>query len=320
MKARQRTGAELEKRVAAVRGFNRFYTQLIGALEERLLSSPFSLAQARVVYELAQRDRPTAAALAGELGLDPGYLSRILRSLRKRRVVARVASRTDGRSAHLSLTARGRSEFRKLNARSHGQIRALLATVGSDEQRRLAGAMSEIVAILQPQRPGERQPRAYRLRAPEPGDMGWVVETHGRLYAEEYGWDRRFEGLVAEIVAEFVERFDPSAERCWIAERDGRRAGCVFLVRKSKTVAKLRLLIVEPHARGVGIGTQLVDECIAFARSAGYRKIVLWTNSVLEAARAIYLKAGFRLVAREAHHSFGRDLIGETWELRLGSA
>ena len=305
---------DVKRRVDAVRSFNRFYTKQIGVLHEGLLGSPYSLTEVRVLYELAHREQPTAAELGKELGLDAGYLSRILRGFEKRGLVARVRSRTDGRQSLLSLTADGKKAFAPLNARSHDEVAGMLGRLSAAEQDRLIGAMRAIEMLL-----GARlEPKVpYLLRPHQPGDMGWIIHRHGALYAQEYGWDETFEALVAEIAAKFIQSFDPKRERCWIAEREGEIVGSVFLVRRSKTVGKLRLMYVEPKARGLGIGSRLVEECIRFARQAGYRKMVLWTNSVLAAARHIYEKAGFRLVHEEPHHSFGHDLVGETWELKL---
>jgi DNA-binding MarR family transcriptional regulator/N-acetylglutamate synthase-like GNAT family acetyltransferase len=311
------TAAALAERVAAVRQFNRFYTQKIGVLNEELLRSRFSLTEARVLYELAHRRQPTAAALCKDLGLDPGYLSRILRAFVRCGLVDRTTSDADGRQQLLSLTAKGRAAFAPLDRRSRREIGALLSGLTSGEQGRLVGAMHTVEALLGP--PSSHKP-PYRLRPHRPGDMGWVVHRHGALYAEEYGWDERFEALVAEIVAEFVANFDPKMERCWIAERDGDIVGSVFLVKKSNTVAKLRLLLVEPTARGLGLGGRLVQECLEFARHAGYRRVTLWTNDILHAARHIYERAGFKRVHSEPHHSFGHDLVGETWELKLRPA
>jgi DNA-binding MarR family transcriptional regulator/N-acetylglutamate synthase-like GNAT family acetyltransferase len=305
---------EFDQLVDAMRRFNRFYTKQIGVLHEGLLGSRFSLTEVRVLYELAHREMPTATALAKELDLDPGYLSRILRRFETRRLVGKRASTTDGRQSLLSLTPRGRKIFAPLNARSHREVAAMLGPLSATEQRQILSAMATIERLL-----GDRPaPQAsYLLRPHQPGDMGWIIHRHGALYAQEYGWDERFEALVAEIAAHFIQHLDPKCERCWIAERDGAIVGSVFLVKKSKTVAQLRLLLVEPMARGLGIGSRLVNECIRFARQAGYRKIVLWTNSVLHAARHIYEETGFRLVHQEPHRSFGHDLIGETWELKL---
>jgi DNA-binding MarR family transcriptional regulator/GNAT superfamily N-acetyltransferase len=305
---------DFDRRVATVRGFNRFYTTRIGVLHEGLLQSRFSLTEARVLYELAHRESPTATLLGKELGLDAGYLSRILRGFTQHGLVARKSSSADGRQTFLSLTRKGRKAFGTLDARSRDEIAAMLRGLPAADHRRLIDAMRTIEDVLG----GRSEPKApYLIRPPEPGDMGWVVHRHGALYAQEYGWDEQFEALVATIVAKFVQRDDPKRERCWIAERDGKPVGSVFLVRHSTTVAQLRLLLVEPTARGLGIGARLVSECVRFARRVGYRKITLWTNSVLVAARRIYEKAGFRLVARERHRSFGHALVGETWELKL---
>jgi DNA-binding MarR family transcriptional regulator/N-acetylglutamate synthase-like GNAT family acetyltransferase len=308
------TKNELDRHVEVVRRFNRFYTRRIGVLQEGHLESPFSLTEGRVLYELAHRDQPTATELGEELHLDAGYLSRILRRFEKGGLVRRTPSKADGRQSLLRLTRRGRAAFAKLNARAHDDMRAMLGDLPATRQRRLVEAMRSIESLLGG--PAEAAP-PYRLRSHRPGDMGWVVHRHGVLYFQEYGWDERFEALVADVVAKFIKHFDPQRERCWIAERDGEIVGSVFLVAHSKTVAKLRLLLVEPSARGVGLGHRLVDECVRFAREAGYRKITLWTNSVLHAARRIYEKAGFTLVHAEPHQSFGHDLVGETWELQL---
>jgi len=309
-----------EARVAAVRRFNRFYTRLIGALDEGHLHSPFSLAEVRIMYELAHRDAPTPTELSRELRLDAGYLSRILRGFEQRGFVERVPSPTDGRQFHVRLTRTGRSSFAGLNARAADDVARLLTPLSDAGQRRLVDAMRTLEEVL-----GARDARPasgavpYLLRPHRPGDMGWVVHRHGVLYAEEYGWDERFEALVAEIVAHFIARFDAARERCWIAERDGENVGSVFLVRHPERdgVARLRLLLVEPSARGLGIGHRLVDECVRFGRQARYHTITLWTNSVLAAARRIYEQAGFALVREEPHRSFGHDLVGQTWELSL---
>jgi DNA-binding MarR family transcriptional regulator/GNAT superfamily N-acetyltransferase len=302
------------ERVAAVRRFNRFYTRRIGVLQEGLLDSAFSLAEVRVLFELAHRAGPTASDLAAELSLDPGYLSRILQRFIRAGLVARRRAAADARVHELALTARGRAAFGPLDRRSQREVAAMLTPLPDDAQARLVGAMTTIASLLGTA-PTTRS--ACVLRAHRPGDMGWVVERHGALYAQEYGWDERFEGLVAEIVAQFIRSFEPRYERCWIAERDGQRVGSVFVVRKSATVAKLRLLLVDPAARGTGLGRQLVDECIAFAARAGYRTLTLWTQSNLTAARRIYEMAGFRLLAEDPHTSFGHDLVGETWSLAL---
>jgi len=305
---------ELLQRVEAVRRFNRFYTKQIGVLHERLLRSPFSLTEARLIYELAHHEQTSASGLVKELGLDGGYVSRVLRGFEKRGLLARQPSETDARMSLLQLTGKGRNAFATIDARTRRQIEAFLKGLSTAGQTRLVEAMNTIAELLGAQ----AEPKVpYLLRPHRPGDMGWVVHRHGVLYAEEYGWDEGFEALVAGIVSHFIQRYDPKRERCWIAEREGEIVGSVFLVKKSKTTAKLRLLLVEPEARGLGIGTRLVQECSRFARQAGYRKIMLWTNSVLHAARRIYQGAGYRLVREEPHHSFGHDLIGETWELKL---
>jgi DNA-binding MarR family transcriptional regulator/N-acetylglutamate synthase-like GNAT family acetyltransferase len=318
--------SDAERRISDIRRFNRFYTQKIGVLQEGLLDSKYSLAQVRVLYELAhwreEADRedttlsPSASRLAARLGLDEGYLSRLLRGFEKQRLIVRKPSPDDGREHILSLTPRGRKAFAPLDLRSRQQVAAMLAPLSGPESSRLASAMTTIEQVLGP-RPAKLRTTAYMLRSLRPGDIGWVTHRHGVLYAEEYGYDEHFEALVAKIAAHFVQAFDVERERCWIAERSGEILGCVFLVSKSPTVAKLRLLLVEPDARGLGLGARLVDECIAFAREAGYRKMVLWTQSELLAARRIYEQRGFRRVAEEPHHSFGRDLVAETWELRL---
>jgi DNA-binding MarR family transcriptional regulator/N-acetylglutamate synthase-like GNAT family acetyltransferase len=308
------TPPNLDRRVEAVRRFNRFYTRQIGVLREGFLGSPFPLTQARVIYELAHHEETTATELCRELGLDAGYLSRILRGFQRHGLIQKKSSETDGRRNLLWLTDRGQKAFAQLNANSHAEIEATLNALSEEEQDRLMDAMHTVEALLGAE---AEQKAPYLLRVHQPGDIGWVVHRHGVLYAQEYGWDEQFEALVADIVARFVKQFDPKRERCWIAEKDGENVGSVFLVRKSNTVAQLRLLLVEPKARGLGIGKRLVDECERFARQVGYRKIVLWTNSVLDAARHIYEQAGYELVDEEPHHSFGHDLVGQTFELKL---
>ena len=305
----------IETRVAAARRFNRFYTRRIGVLGEGLLASPYPLAEVRVLYELSHRERPIATDVAEELGLDAGYLSRILRAFVARGWLTRQSSPADARRRHLALTRKGRRTFATLDARSRKEMRGMLAPLALPDQGRLVAAMRTIQELLEGT--ATRRARPVVLRPPRPGDLGWVVYRHGRLYAEEYGWDERFEALVAGIVSDFVARFDSRRERCWIAESDGERVGTVFLVRKSARVAKLRLLLVEPSARGAGIGRRLVEECVRFAREAGYRRITLWTQKNLGAARRLYAQAGFRLIASKPHASFGRALVAETWELDL---
>lgn len=303
-----------DQRVAAVRRFNRLYTRQIGVLQEHLLHTPFSLAEARVIYELANQEQTTATQLGAELGLDAGYLSRMLQGFQKCGLISKQSSPSDGRQMMLTLTDRGQEAFAQLNARSRDEISAMLGKLPAPDQGRLVESMHTIERLLGAH-PEHKVP--YLLRPHQPGDMGWVVQRHGILYSQEYGWNEQFEALVAEIVAQFIQRFDPVRERCWMAEQDGENVGCVFLVRKSKNVAQLRLLLVEPKVRGLRLGTRLVDECIRFARQAGYKKMILWTNDVLHAARRIYEKAGFRLVDEERHHSFGHDLVGQTWQLTL---
>lgn len=305
---------EFDRRVDVVRRFSRFYTRRIGVLREHLHDSGLTLPEARIVYELAQRDRVTASELAGELSLDAGYLSRLLRGLGHRKLVARRRLDADARQHALSLTGSGRAAFATIDERSRGAIAAMLAKLSTPAQRRLVGALESARKLLDAE---SEQPDPYLLRAHRSGDIGWVVHRHGALYAEEYGWDETFEALVAQITADFVRNFKPAHERCWIAERDGSIVGSIFLVAKSTAVAQLRLLYVEPEARGLGIGRRLVDECLRFARGAGYAKVTLWTNDVLVSARRIYEAAGFRLVGEEAHRSFGRDLIGQNWELEF---
>jgi DNA-binding MarR family transcriptional regulator/GNAT superfamily N-acetyltransferase len=304
----------LGERVEAMRRFNRFYTRKIGVLQERLLASPFSLAEARVIYELARTKSPTASAIAGELGLDAGYLSRILRDLETRGLVARAPAEGDARQRLLALTAAGRDAFAALDQGSREEMGAMLSALSPADQRRVVALMTSIESLVGGAAGGSA---GYVLRPHRPGDMGWVVGCHGRVYADEYGWDGTFEAFVAEIVARFIRDHDPARERCWIAERDGEPVGSVFVVKQSKTVAQLRMLVVDPKGRGLGIGARLVGECIDFARRSGYRKLALWTQSILHPARAIYRRAGFRLLREEPHRSFGQDLVGEYWELVL---
>lgn len=305
---------DLDQRIHAVRRFNRFYTRQIGLLREGLSGSPFPLTEARVLYELAHRERPTATELHRDLGLDAGYLSRILQGFERRDLLQKERSTADGRQSHLTLTARGRKAFAPLNTRSQEEVGGMLGGLSAIDQARVVEAMRTIEMLLG----GHAEAKApYLLRHNHAGDMGAVIHLHGKLYAQEYGWDQTFEALVAHIAAKFIERYDARRERCWIAEVDGEVVGSVLLVKRSQTVGQLRLMIVDPRARGLGIGARLVSECIRFARQAGYRKITLWTNSVLLAARHLYAKAGFRLVKKEKHRSFGQDLVGETWELTL---
>lgn len=303
----------LEHRIRVVRGFGRFYTNVLGLLSDGLLDTPYSLPEARVIFELAQAERIELSHLRETLDLDAGYLSRLVGGLEQKRLLQRERSASDARRQVLSLTSAGRDAFALLDRRSADQVRALLSSLTEDAQARLVAAMRQIQAILVPR----ERPRAVVLRAPRSGDFGWVVERHGRLYADEYGWDETFESLVARIVADYVEHAEPRRQSAWIAEVDGERVGCVFCTQKTADVAQLRLLLVEPAARGLGIGARLADECLAFARRCGYQQIMLWTNDVLHAARKIYENAGFRLVESSPHHSFGHDLVGQNWELDL---
>jgi DNA-binding MarR family transcriptional regulator/GNAT superfamily N-acetyltransferase len=303
-----------EQAVAAVRAFNRFYTRKLGVLDQQLLKSPFSLSEARVLYELAHRQDLSAKEIGAELGLDAGYLSRIVQNFDEAGLISRDPLPSDRRQYRLALTAKGRQAFAKLERSTNTDVAALLEGLPPGGKARLTGAMAEIERLL-----GESggSPAPAILREPRPGDMGWVVQSHGALYAREYGFDSSFEGLVAEIAAKFLASFDASRERCWIADIDGAQVGSVFLVRHTDDIAKLRLLLVDPAGRGQGLGHRLVGECVTFARACGYRRITLWTQSILMAARKIYQDAGFKLVATEPHRSFGQDLIGETWELEL---
>ena len=302
-------------RIEAVRRFNRYYTRRIGVLQPDYLGSPFPLPQARVLYELGQRGECTASELGADLDLDLGYLSRLLQGLRRQGLVQGEASKQDARRVHLSLTAKGRRAYQQLDARSREDVAGMLGTLAAPEQARLVDALQAAEKVLE--KKSSANEKSVTLRTHRPGDMGWVVQAHGRLYFEEYGWDERFEALVAGIASAFVKNFDEERERCWIAEMDGEPVGSVFVVKNSKTVAKLRLLIVEPRARDRGLGRRLVEECIGFARAKGYRKLVLWTQSNLAAARKIYAKTGFKRVKRQPHQEFGVRLVGEYWELKL---
>jgi Transcriptional regulators len=303
-----------EERIGAVRQFNRFFTRQIGVLREGLLHSPYPLTEARILFELRHSDQETASKLGRELGLDAGYLSRILARLEQQELLKKVRSENDGRQFLLSLTDKGREASLLLDQRSREEVSEMLDDLSSEDQQRLLKSMKTIESLLTN---GLKFSEPFVLRPHEPGDMGWVTHRHGVLYAQEYGWDEHFEALVAQIVADFITHYNSDRERCWIAEMDGEIVGSVFVVQESDTVAKLRLLLVEPKARGLGLGTRLVEECIRFARRRGYQKLVLWTNRNLIEAHHIYKKAGFKLIAEEAHHSFGHDLVGETWELPL---
>jgi DNA-binding MarR family transcriptional regulator/GNAT superfamily N-acetyltransferase len=301
-----------EEQIDAVRAFNRDYTRRIGLLDEGLLDSRYSLTEVRVMYEIAHRPGVLAAELADALGLDRGYLSRILKGFEARRLLARSAAPEDARRQHLRLTAAGRRVFAPLERRSQQQVRGMLAALDGARRQGLLEAMGTIRGAFTPAQAAQVQLRTHR-----PGDMGWVVERHGALYFREYGWNEQFEAVVAGITADFIRKLDPARERCWIAEVEGRRLGCVFLVAGDAGGAKLRLLLVEPQARGLGLGRTLIAECLKFARAAGYRRVRLWTQENLAAARHLYQQAGFKRIAREPHTSFGHDLIGETWQLEL---
>jgi DNA-binding MarR family transcriptional regulator/GNAT superfamily N-acetyltransferase len=306
--------------IASIRHFNRFYTRVIGTLDEGLLQSPHSLTESRVLYELATRQHPTASEIAADLGVDMGYLSRILRTFEAKKLLSRQASASDARQSLLSLTATGRRQFRSLDQSANEQVRKMIHPLPIDQQTRLLASMASIESLLATNT--KEPPQPFILRPHRPGDIGWVVERHGALYAQEYGWDQRFEALVARIAADFIDNFDPKRERCWIADRNGERLGCVFLVRdaespKSYKTARLRLLLVEPSARGLGLGRTLVRQCTEFARSAGYRRIVLWTNSVLDTARRIYQDEGYKLLSEKPYSNFGKELVTQDWELKL---
>jgi DNA-binding MarR family transcriptional regulator/predicted GNAT family acetyltransferase len=308
-----------DAQVAAVRQFTRYYTAVLGLLREGLLDTPYSMTEARIIFELARQPETEVTSLRGRLDLDAGYLSRILARFAGDGLVTRTRSAADARRQVISLTSRGTEVFARLDALSNDQIRGLLAPLSPGQRRDLTAAMARVQEIAGP-RPG--RPAAVVLRPPEPGDLGWVVQANGALYAAQYGWDASYEALVARVVADYAERTQqpgpgPRREAGWIAEVEGERAGCVFCMRKSDTVAQLRLLLVEPRARGLGVGGRLVDECVSFARRAGYEQMVLWTNDVLHAARRIYQRAGFELFASNPHHSFGHDLVGEDWRLTL---
>jgi DNA-binding MarR family transcriptional regulator/GNAT superfamily N-acetyltransferase len=300
-------------RVASVRAFNRFYTGRIGVLGEGLLRTPHSLTEARVLYELGQREAIDVADLRRELAIDAGYLSRLLARLEEQALVTRERSSSDARRQRVGLTDEGAAAAAELDRRSADEIATLLAGLGEEDERRLVAAMGVIREVLDDAPP----PHAFVLRPPGPGDYGWIVHRHGVRYAEEYDWDETMEALVARIVADYVERADHRREAAWIAEIDGEPVGCVLCVGKTDAVAQLRLLLVEPRARGRGIGARLIDECLRFARRAGYEEITLWTNDVLHDARRLYERAGFELVESGPHHSFGHDLVEQTWSRRL---
>ncbi|GLH80577.1 GNAT family N-acetyltransferase [Bradyrhizobium sp. SSBR45G] len=300
--------------VAAVRAFNRFYTRKLGALDQHLLDSPFSLAEARVLYELAHRDAVSAKEIGGLLGIDAGYLSRIVQNFDEKGLISRTPLPSDRRQQQLSLTAKGRQAYARLDRSSQKEIAAMLAPLAAPVRERLVGAMNAIETALEP-KPSERSP--VLLRSHRPGDIGWIISRHGAVYAEEYGWDISFEALVAEIGAQFIRNYDAAREHCWIAELGGEPVGSIFLVKGSDDVGKLRLLLVEKKARGMGVGRALTEQCIRFAREKNYKTVELWTQSILTAARDIYARAGFRKIAEQPHASFGVQLTGETWRLDL---
>jgi len=306
--------AALAKRVEAIRGFNRFYTKRIGVLSRGLLHSPYSLTEARILYELAQRPEATAADIGKDLELDAGYLSRTVQGLVNAGLIEKRRSDKDGRQSLLRLTEAGKEVFAMLDQRSHQKFHDVLRDMPEPDQERLIACLNTVEGLLNG---GSKPSEPYLLRPHQPGDMGWVIHSHGAFYAQAFGWDDTFEALVAKIAADFLNNFNPKRERCWIAERDGTNIGSVFLVRQSDTVAKLRLLFVDPSTRGLGIGARLVRECENFARRVGYRTITLWTNSILHSARQIYEAAGYEMVDEEPHNSFGRDLVGQTWQLDL---
>ena len=307
-------GAISQEQIRAVRRFNRFFTRQIGVLREGLLHSPYSLTEARIIFELANRSNLTASDLCNELGLDAGYLSRILNKLEQQNLIEKTRSDDDGRQRLISLTSEGQKAFSLLNNRSSEEVSEMLSELSESNRVRLVDAMHTIEGILDH---GFKYAEPFYLRHHEAGDMGWVIHQHGLLYNQEYGWDESFEALVAQICADFINNYDPKKERCWIAEMEGERVGSIFCVKASEDVAKLRLLLVVPKARGLGLGTRLVKECIRFARRSGYKKLTLWTNDNLIEARKIYEKNGFQLVEEERHHSFGHDLGGQNWDLML---
>jgi DNA-binding MarR family transcriptional regulator/N-acetylglutamate synthase-like GNAT family acetyltransferase len=308
--------SSIDDRIVKIRRFNRFYTRQIGVIDGRYLATQFSLTEARVIYEIANTTDPSATMIKEITGLDAGYLSRIIQRLHRDGLVDKQITPHDGRQSILQLTDKGKTAFNNLNSRSQDGIREFLKPVSEADQIRMVKAMETIETILDPASvQSNRSP--FIIRQPVCGDMGWVIQRHGEIYFEEYNWNEEFEALVAEIVAKFMHDFDAARERCWIAEKDGENIGCIFLVKKDEETAKLRLLLVDPKVRGMGLGAKLIEECIRFARRCGYKKMVLWTNSVLLEARHLYQKFGFTLVEQEEHHSFGQDLVGENWELIL---
>lgn len=304
--------------ITAVRRFNRFYTRQIGVLRKTFLDSPYSLGEARVLYEIASGHSLTARDIGRALDLDAGYLSRVLRNFEKRGMIKRTDSATDARQSHLALSPRGAAAYAPLERRSQRDTRAMLGRLTAAEQARLIAAMQTIETLLGGA-PEAEKPNAenYILRAPQPGDFGWIVRRHAEIYAQEYKWLAPFEGVCAQIVADFVNNYDANRERCWIAEMHGENVGTVMVVQDKADIARLRLLLVDPKARGLGLGARLTDEAIRFARQAGYKKMTLWTHSVLTAARHIYQKAGFKLMRSEQHNSWGQPVVSEFWDLDL---
>jgi DNA-binding MarR family transcriptional regulator/GNAT superfamily N-acetyltransferase len=304
----------LENQIATFRSFSRFYTRKLGIIEPKFLRSPWTLHEARIIYEIARCENCTATDLARALSLDPGFLSRTLQTLQRRQILTRRPSRADRRASDLALTAKGRAAFTELDNRSRSEVAGLLGALDEKQREAIVRAMTTIAHTFEP--PAQK-PAGFLLRSHRPGDIGWVISRHGAVYAQEYGWGRHFEGLVAEIAAQFIKSYDATREHCWIAEIDGEPVGSIFLVNGSNGVGKIRLLLVDKKARGLGVGRALVEQCIRFAREAGYHSMVLWTQSILVAARDIYQRAGFRLTAEEKHDDFGVDLTGETWEMKL---
>jgi DNA-binding MarR family transcriptional regulator/GNAT superfamily N-acetyltransferase len=310
--------APRDRRIAAARRFNRFYTRQIGVLRKNFLDSPYSLGEARVIYEIASDASPTASDIGRALDLDAGYLSRVLRNFEKRGLVERKVSAKDARQSHLALSPRGRKAFTLLDDLSQRDIGTMLDKLSSEDQARLIAAMDTIETLLDDTRAThEPKHNRYKLRDPLPGDFGWVVKRHAELYAQEYKWKEPFEGVCAQIVADFVNKFDSKRERCWIAELDGENVGCIFVAKESEKVARIRLLLVDPKARGLGLGARLTDEAVRFARESGYARMTLWTHSVLKAARHIYQKSGFKLMRSEKHKSWGQPVISEHWDLEF---
>jgi DNA-binding MarR family transcriptional regulator/N-acetylglutamate synthase-like GNAT family acetyltransferase len=309
-------GPPIASEAASVRAFNRFYTQRIGVLDDAPLGGPFSLTEGRVLYELAHRDAPAATELCRELALDRGYLSRILARFQKQGLLERSRSDSDGRQSHIRLTAKGRAAFAAIDDAWQHATESLIAPLPASKRRKLVGSMQQIRTLLAANA-ADAEPKQISLRQHRLGDMGWIVQRHALVYGQQFGWNEEFEALVAEICAKFIRDYDPKSEHCWIAEQEGVAIGCVFLVKDSDEIGRLRLLMVEPSARGLGVGTKLVDACVARARDVGYRKITLYTNSVLVSARRIYEAAGFELAKEWPHRSFGKELVGQDWDLEL---